>query len=108
MLLSIVSLMKISAWKVGLFTGVSMILCSGLFHVTVLYFEGKKTFLISVDYTTEYTLCSCVTSCQLPRLLSFSSFSLVLSEVKPHLRPKLSQHMRCLVLFDISELLMDG
>jgi len=67
-----------------------MKLRSGFFNDTVLYFDVKKTLLISIDYTTKYTLCGCVTSCQLPRLVSFSSFSLVLSEVKPHLRPKLS------------------
>jgi hypothetical protein len=99
------SFMKISASKVGLFTGVCMKLCSGLFSDTVLYFDVKNTLLISVDYTTEYTLCGCVTSCQLPNLVSFS---LVLNEVKPHLGPRLSQHVRCLVPFDILEVLMDG
>jgi len=85
-----------------------MKLCSGLFSDTVLYFDVKNTLLISVDYTAKYTLCGCVTSCQLPSLVSFSLFSLVLNEVKSHLRPMFSQHVGCLVLFDISEVLMDG
>ena len=49
-----VSFMKISAWNVELFTGLWMKLCSGLFSVTVLYFDVKNTLLIPVYYTTEY------------------------------------------------------
>jgi len=45
----------------------------GLFSDTVLYFDVKNTLLMSVDYTTEYSLCGCVTSCHLPSLVSFSS-----------------------------------
>ena len=72
------SFMKISSWMVGLFTGVWMKLHSGFFSDTVLYFDVKKTLLISIDYTTEYTLCGCVTSCQLPSLFSFSSLFILI------------------------------